>query len=268
MSELVLTGLRSLKEPLVIDSLHQSGHVDTTKKELVPDAQKQLELLTKISSGVGALEFGGKAPALLVRAMYSASQIIGIDMSNKDVESLLQIFNAFLEARGNSPDAEQSKADLTGITAYSLGECGDEGAVREFLGNVYQDPRLDLDTEHSINQKPSETRKLLLHAVEYRPALNQLILDALDFGDLDEVGIAVGRLDELASLLRQERGTIPAHLQQWCDAFCDALRTREQGPGGIQPIFNPLSEKFVSLRDLEQLLEISLKGGNSLGTPR
>jgi hypothetical protein len=268
MSALVLTGLRSLTPKLVVDSLHQSGHVDTARKELLPEAQKQLELLTKISAGVGGLEFGAKAPALLVRAMYSTSQIIGIDMSNNDVDSLLTIFNAFLDSRGSSPDADQSKADLTGITAYSLGECGDDGAVREFLGNVYEDPRLGLDTEQPMNQKPSETRKLLLHAVEYRPALNQLILDALCFGDLDEVAIAVGRLDELATLLRQNQGSISSNVQDWCEAFCDALRERAQSSAGARPILNPLSEKLVSLHDLAALLELSLSGRNSPGMPR
>jgi hypothetical protein len=241
--------------------MHQSGHQNPLEKALLPAARDQLGHLKGLSKDLGSDHFGGRGVALLGRALYTASQIIGPDsgMANNDIDQVIAIYRDFLEARGNAVGSERAKADLTGITAFSLGEFRDNGALRSFLDDVYRDSRVGLDTRLPENQRSSETRKLLLHAIDYRPALNQLIVDALDFGDLDEVSIAVGRLDEFAMLLSNGQCTPGSAHGDWVETFADALRQRSEQHTAPCDVINPLNGKAIALVDMASLLELSLR---------
>lgn len=260
-SKLVNRGLASRDAEAVLSAMHQSGHQDTFQKALLPAAREQLGHLKDLSPDVGRHQFGERGVSLLGRAVYTASKIIGpdSDMARDDIDQVIGIYQDFLDARGTAEGSERAKADLTGITAFSLGEFGDNGALRSFLDDVYSDNRLGLDTASPENQRSSETRKLLLHAIAYRPALNQLILDALDFGDLDEVSIAVGRLDEFAALLRETTSARGGAHGDWVDTFAAALRERAVQLPSRGEVINPLNGRSVALVDIAKLLELSVQ---------
>ncbi len=257
---LVNRGLASDDTGVVLAAMHQSGHQFSSQKALLPAARGQIGLLKELSFEVGKDQFGERGVTLLGRAVYTASMIIGPDseMASDDIENVIEIFRDFLDARGDSEGSERAKADLAGITAFSLGEFGNNGALRSFLKDVYNDRRLGLNTELSENQRSSETRKLLLHAIAYRSALNQLILDALYYGDIDEVSIAVGRIDEYASLLRQNKSPQTSGHGDWVESFKEALRYRAGRNPECNEVINPLNARRVRLLDVARVVELSL----------
>jgi hypothetical protein len=255
---LINADLRSAREELILSGLHQSGHQDVSLKGLLPAAREQLALLTDLSREVGTLKLGERGLVLLGRSVFTASRIVGKDMATEDVDNVRKIFFDFLDARGTAEGTERSKADIAAITAFSLGESGNGEELNRFMNEVYSDARLGLNTEKKENCSSSEVRKLLLYAIAYRPALNQLILDALDFGDVDEVCIAVGRIDEFATLLRENPGSISPSNREWSEVFAQALRQRMELLPGRGEVVNPLTTYTVSLANLAQLLELSV----------
>jgi len=257
---LVTSGLESGDSSTVLAALHQSGHQDLDGIALVPEARSQLGSLKDLSVPIAQGELGDAASALLGRAVFTSARILGkgSDMNSTDADVLIKIFDDFLRVRANTFGSEQAKADLTGITAFGLGELGEPAVVQQFLNSVYVDARLDLNTDLTHNQRASETRKLLLHAIEYCPALNQLIVDALDHGGIPEVSIAIGRLGEFERLLSKVAPDAARRHSDWIECFRDALQNLPNRIKDLEKVVNPLNQKEVAMQDTVNLLGLYL----------
>jgi hypothetical protein len=243
---LVTSGLESGEPSTVLAALHHSGHQDLDGRALVPEARSQLGSLKDLSVPIAQGKLGDDASALLGRAVFTSARILGkgSDMNSTDADGLIKIFDDFLSVRANTLGSEQAKADLTGITAFGLGELGEPAVVQQFLNSVYVDARLDLNTDLTHNQRASETRKLLLHAIEY----------ALDYGGIPEVSIAIGRLGEFERLLSQVTPDAARRHSDWIECFRGALQNLPNRIKGLEKVVNPLNQKEVTVQDTVKLL--------------